>query len=58
MFEPTEYQQRISLLQQRTQEQGLDAFIVRTDAHVRYLTGVNFISMERPVIVVVPATGD
>jgi len=58
MFEPTEYQQRISLLQQRTREQGLDAFIVRTDAHVRYLTGVNFISMERPVIVVVPATGD
>lgn len=58
MFEPTEYQQRISRLQQRTREQGLDAFIVRTDAHVRYLTGVNFISMERPVILVVPATGD
>jgi len=58
MFATTEYQQRLSRLQALIQQAGLDAFIVRTDTNGIYLTGVDYHSMERPVIVVVPAKGE
>lgn len=58
MFQPEEYQQRIVRLQENINQTGLDAFVVRTDANVIYLTGVDYHSMERPVIMVVPAEGE
>ena len=53
MFESAEYQQRLNRLQNSVQQAGLDAFVVRTDTNVIYLTGVDFHSMERPVLMVV-----
>jgi len=58
MFESAEYQQRLNRLQNSVQQAGLDAFVVRTDTNVIYLTGVDFHSMERPVLMVVLAQGD
>lgn len=58
MFSAIEYQQRIKRLQTLIQQNGLDAFVVRTDTNGIYLTGVDYHSMERPVIVVVPAQGE
>lgn len=58
MFTSIEYLQRIKRLQNLIQQHQLDGYLVRTDTNAIYLTGVDYASMERPVIVVVPATGD
>ena len=58
MFGVMEYQQRVERLQEKINQAGLDAFVVRTDTNVIYLTGVDYHSMERPVIMVVPAQGE
>ena len=58
MFAPAEYQQRIMSLQTKIQEYNLDAFVIRTDTNGIYLTGVDYHSMERPVLIVVPAKGE
>ncbi len=57
MFTTTEYQQRIINLKARLQQTGLDAMIVSTDPNLTYLTGVSVFSMERPVVMVIPAEG-
>lgn len=58
MFTTAEYQQRIALLQAKLLVHDLDAYIVRTDTNGIYLTGVDYHSMERPVLIVVPAQGE
>ena len=57
MFCEKEYQLRINKLQQLIIAADIDFFIVRTDVNVMYLTGVDFFSGERKVIMVVPAKG-
>ena len=58
MFPASEYQERLTRLQNNIQAAGLDAYVVRTDTNVIYLTGVDYHSMERPVIMVVPVSGE
>lgn len=58
MFTQAEYQQRIKSLQTKVLENNLDAFVIRTDTNGIYLTGVDYHSMERPVLIVVPAKGE
>ncbi|MDA9095863.1 Xaa-Pro peptidase family protein [Porticoccaceae bacterium] len=58
MFTPAEYQQRISRLQQQIQAADLDVLLVRTDTNIMYLTGVDYYSAERKVILAVPAQGE
>ena len=58
MFAINEYQQRLKCLQSLVKTHGLDAYLVRTDTNGIYLTGVDYHSMERPVIIVVPAKGE
>ena len=58
MFESAEYQQRLNQLQEKIQAAGLDFFLVRTDSNIMYLTGVDYYSCERKVLMVVPAYGE
>ena len=58
MFETEEYQQRLTLLQQKIQSAELEVFIVRTNPNIIYLTGVDYDSEERKVLLVVPAKGE
>ena len=58
MFAKTEYQQRLNNLQHKVQAAELDFFIVRTDINIMYLTGVDYYSCERKVLLLVPATGE
>ena len=58
MFKPSEYQKRLKRLQQCVEKSGLDAFIVATDTNIIYLTGMDFHSIERPLLMVVPASGE
>ena len=57
MFEVIEYQQRLDALQQHIQQAGLDAFIARGNRNITYLTGVDYDSEERKVLMIVPAHG-
>ena len=57
MFTATEYQQRITDLQAGLKRENLDAMLVTTDPNLTYLTGVSVFSMERPVVMVIPAEG-
>lgn len=58
MFHSSEYQQRLKLLQERVKDADLDAFIVRTDLNIIYLTGVDYYSAERKILMIVPAKGE
>ena len=58
MFEPVEYQKRLKSLQNKIQEANLDFFLVRTDINIMYLTGVDYYSCERKVLMGVPAVGE
>ena len=58
MFASIEYQQRLMKLQQRIQAAGLDIFLVRTDTNIMYLTGVDYYSEERKVLLALPAHGE
>jgi len=58
VFEPKEYRQRLVNLQQQIQAAGLDIFLVRTDINIMYLTGVDYFSGERKVLLAVPAKGE
>lgn len=58
MFEASEYKQRLTRLQRQIQASYLDVFIVRTDTNIKYLTGVDYFSGERKVLLVVPARGE
>ena len=58
MFKASEYQQRLHRLQQQLQVVDLDAFVVRTDINIMYLTGVSYHSCERKGLLVVPAEGE
>ena len=58
MFTPIEYQQRLRHLQKKIKAADLDVFIVRTDINIMYLTGVDYFSGERKVLMVVPAKGE
>jgi Xaa-Pro aminopeptidase len=58
MFDNSEYQRRIKNLQGRIQCADLDAFVVRTDTNIMYLTGVDYYSAERKVLMLVPARGE
>ena len=50
MFQPEEYQQRLRNLQKQIQAAGIDIFLVRTDTNIMYLTGVDYSSEERKVL--------
>ena len=58
MFEPQEYQQRLTTLQQQIQACELELFFIRTDTNIMYLTGVDYYSCERKVLLAVPAQGE
>ena len=58
MIEKAEYQQRMQRLQQQVSTSGLDAFVLRSDINIHYLTGVDYHSMERKVFLVVAAKGE
>lgn len=58
MFEIAEHRRRLANLQRRIRATELDTFLVCTDTNIRYLTGVDFDSEERNVIMVVPRHGD
>ena len=58
MFESIEYQYRVSKLQKSLRSSDIDCFIVRTDTNIMYLTGVDFYSEERKVLMLVPAQGE
>ena len=58
MFENSEYQQRVHKLQNKIKSVGLEAFIVRTNANIIYLTGVDYDSEERKVLMIIPAQGE
>lgn len=58
MFEKTEYKQRLTRLQQQIQGSGLDMLLIRTDGNIKYLTGVDYYSCERKVLMAIPATGE
>ena len=58
MFEPAEYQQRLARLQRQIQASDLDVFLIRTDTNIMYLTGVDYYSCERKVLMAVPAKGE
>lgn len=58
MFEPKEYEQRLNKLQQQIQAAEIDIFLVRTDINIMYLTGVDYFSGERKVLLAVPANGE
>ena len=58
MFDKNEYQQRVTRLQVRIQQANLDAFVVRTDTNIIYLNGVDYYSVERKVLMIVPAKGE
>ena len=58
MFEIIEYRQRLSRLQQKIQASELDLFLVRANANIIYLTGVDYDSEERKVLLLVPAQGE
>ena len=58
MFEVIEYQQRLAQLQQNIQLAELDVFIVRTNVNIIYLTGVDYDSEERKVLLLVPSQGE
>lgn len=58
MFESAEYEQRLNRLQQKIQAADLEFFLVRTDNNIMYLTGVDYYSCERKVLMVVPAHGE
>ena len=58
MIEAREYQQRIRELQKRIHAAGIDAFVLRTDGNIRYFSGVTYFSMERKILLVVPAKGE
>ena len=57
MFDVLEYQQRLTQLQLKIQAAELDAFIVRTNSNIIYLTGVDYDSEERKVLMIIPAKG-
>ena len=58
MFDVLEYQRRLCCLQQKLQLAELDVFLVRTNANIIYLTGVDYDSEERKVLLLVPAKGE
>lgn len=58
MFKSSEYLSRLIKLQQRICAAGLDLFIVRSNANIMYLTGVDYDSEERKVLMLVPAEGE
>ena len=58
MFKAAEYQQRLRKLQKEIQAAELDIFIVRTDTNIMYLTGVDYSSGERKVLLAVPPAGE
>lgn len=58
MFKPAEIIQRLQQLQQKVKTAGLDAQVVRTDANIRYLTGLHCDLGERKALLVVPAKGE
>ena len=57
-MESNDYRQRIKTLQEKLGQSGLDAFVLRTDANIIYLIGMSYFSMERKVLLVVPAKGE
>jgi len=58
MFDAIEYQQRLQRLQVLIKKAELDAFVVRSDTNVMYLTGVDYYSAERKVLMIIPAQGE
>ena len=58
MFDLSEYQQRLIRLQEAIRAAELDVFLIRTNTNVMYLTGVDYDSEERKVLLVVPAKGE
>ena len=58
MFDPSEYRQRLEKLQQKIQAADLDVFLLRSDINIMYLTGVDYYSCERKVLMAVPAQGE
>ena len=50
MFDHQEYQQRIARLQQRIQQENLDAIVVGSDPNITYLIGVHCYSEERKIL--------
>ena len=58
LFRKTEYQQRLRRLQRQVKASGLEFFIARTNSNIIYLTGVDYDSEERKVLLIVPAEGE
>lgn len=58
MFAPQEYQKRLTTLQQQIKACELELFFIRTDINIMYLTGVDYYSCERKVLLAVPAQGE
>ena len=58
MFKLEEYRRRLTRLQEKIRAAELDAFLVRSDINIMYLTGVDYYSCERKVLMVVPAQGE
>ncbi|MEM9580487.1 MAG: aminopeptidase P family N-terminal domain-containing protein, partial [Pseudomonadota bacterium] len=60
MFPLEEYQRRISGVQKRMNDKGLDAILLTIDTDIRYITGYLtrfWESPTRPWFVIVPASG-
>ncbi|MGD8904124.1 MAG: Xaa-Pro peptidase family protein [Anaerolineae bacterium] len=57
LITPEEYQERVSRLQQRVAEAGLDLFIVSAEESIQYLTGVSYTPLERPFFILIRPQG-
>ncbi len=55
---PTEYAARVGALQSVLEREGWDGFCVFGPVRVAYLTGFFYAATERPVVLVVPQTGE
>ncbi len=53
MISIAEYRERISTLQKKVAENGLDAYIVSSEGSIYYLTGVSYFPLERPFFIIV-----
>ena len=58
MFEPSEYHQRFSRLQENVKQSDLDALVICADHNVAYLTGVHCESGDRRILLIVPSIGE
>lgn len=55
LFSGSELAGRLAKLRRKIAEHGLDAYVVRDDVDIRYLTGVDYYSSTRKVLLIVPA---